>query len=312
MKKYPKAAILLSTYNGEKYLREMIESVLNQDYPNLTLYIRDDGSTDGTADIINEYIKKTDKIVYVDDKKHRGYPACFYALTDRCQKDINADYYFFSDQDDVWLPEKVRRAVLAIRRKEKETGVDRAIAYYAGYTICDENLNKTGCSKKVTNKFSLTNTMFQVCGLEFTMAVNNAAISLLSAIKPCRADARGTWMSMLYASLGTVIYDNRQVALYRRNEGAVTAKKMNFAGIFIWRIKNFLINDEFSRYRILLEDFYDRAHSALTSEDEKMLRLFAKQHSIGDRIKKVFYKKRLRSGLIDEICIRFAFLIGKL
>ena len=312
MNKYPRVAVLLSTYNGEKYVREMMESVITQDYPNLMFYIRDDGSTDATLDIISEYVEKYDNVVYVEDEKHRGYPGCFYALTNKCGDEIKADYYFFADQDDVWLQGKIKRGVCAIRQKEKQIGRDQAIAYYAGYTICDENLNVIGHSSKRDKNISLINAMYEICGLEFTMAVNSAAIKLLSEVKPRKLNARGTWMSMLYSALGTVIIDNYPVALYRRNDGAFTSKQQSGLGLFIWRVKNFLINDAFSEYRDILEEFYDMSHKRLSVEDEKMLRFFAKQHGFTDRLRKVFYPKRLRSKITDEIGVRGAFLVGKL
>lgn len=98
-------AILMATYNGEKYLREQIDSLIAQTYQNWKLYIHDDGSVDSTLEIISDYsLKYRNKIIVVQDNiKHRGPSQSFLWLLEQ----IDAEYYMFCDQDDVWLPNKV-------------------------------------------------------------------------------------------------------------------------------------------------------------------------------------------------------------
>lgn len=97
-------AILLVTYNGELYLREQIDSLLQQTNNNFLLYIRDDGSMDMTLEIINEYISKYSNIVLCEDVvTHRGACGGFLWLLEH----VEADYYMFCDQDDIWMPFKV-------------------------------------------------------------------------------------------------------------------------------------------------------------------------------------------------------------
>ena len=110
----PKVIIMMSTYNGEKYLAEQIESILNQTEKDFVLEIHDDGSTDGTLEIIKAYAQK-DKRICIDNSGHKGYPKCFFDL----MKDAGeAKYYAFSDQDDVWLPNKIERAISFIDNEE--------------------------------------------------------------------------------------------------------------------------------------------------------------------------------------------------
>ena len=91
-----KVIVLLSTYNGDKYLSEFLDSVMNQTYSNFELFIRDDGSTENTIKNLKQYKKKYNKIHLILDGNNLGYPACFYYLTDCVSK--KADYYFFADQ----------------------------------------------------------------------------------------------------------------------------------------------------------------------------------------------------------------------
>jgi glycosyltransferase involved in cell wall biosynthesis len=98
-------AILLATYNGEDYLDAQICSILYQDYTNWKLYISDDGSTDATKSIISNYCTEyPDKIINIKNNKSFGSPRDnFFNLLNR----VDADLYFFSDQDDVWHSNKI-------------------------------------------------------------------------------------------------------------------------------------------------------------------------------------------------------------
>lgn len=104
-------AILLSAYNGGKFLKDQLDSILNQTYKDWVLYIRDDGSTDDSLEIIDNYIKKDSRIKLLnDDVKHRGCKNSFLWLL----KSVSADYYFFSDQDDVWLEDKILQSLTVL------------------------------------------------------------------------------------------------------------------------------------------------------------------------------------------------------
>lgn len=110
-----KIAILLATYNGEHFLAQQINSVLNQTFTNWTLYIRDDGSTDSTLGIIKDYVNKHSNIVLLDPvNKNLGAMNSFLWLLEN----INSDYYMFCDQDDVWLPNKIELSYAELRGLE--------------------------------------------------------------------------------------------------------------------------------------------------------------------------------------------------
>ena len=145
-KNQPKVAVMMASYNGEKYIGCQIDSILNQTYDNIELYVRDDGSTDGTRDILADYAAKHANVHVILGEKNLGYPGCFYALTDRT--DIEADYYAFSDQDDMWYEDKIARAVEVLEGQE-QSGV---LSYYAGYDICDGELNKVRASAPVRDR----------------------------------------------------------------------------------------------------------------------------------------------------------------
>ncbi len=299
----PKAILLISTYNGEAYLEAMLDSVVAQTYENLQVYIRDDGSKDRTVEILNEYQEKYSNIHIIEGDKNLGYPACFYYLTDNAPE---ADYYFFADQDDVWFPDKVSRAV---KRLSKEG--EGPLAYYAGYVVCDGNLEEVSRSAKVNKEIKFKDTIYEVCGLEFTMAINSEAMKLLNANKPTFSSARGIWMSMLFSGLGRVIYDNEPCAYYRRHEAAVTSSAQSGIGLWIWRIKNFFRGDGAKDYRDILTDFCQTVGPKLSEKDYKAIKLFSRRKYFPYAIMKTFYPRRLRRGLMEEVALRVTFLINK-
>ena len=98
-----KVAILLSTYNSKRYLREQLDSLLAQTYANWELYLHDDQSDDDTCDMINSYALKDPRIHLLKDTERRGSSGSFIWLLEHTE----ADFYMFCDHDDVWLPNKV-------------------------------------------------------------------------------------------------------------------------------------------------------------------------------------------------------------
>ncbi len=110
-----KIAILLATYNGEKYIAEQIESIRSQSYTDWKLYIHDDGSKDGTIMILCQYAREyPGKIVVVDGPSTGSAKDNFLYL----MSVVDASYYMCADQDDVWLPEKVEKTLEVMKRLE--------------------------------------------------------------------------------------------------------------------------------------------------------------------------------------------------
>lgn len=300
-----KVAVLLASYNGERYIGRQIESIMRQTYPDIELYIRDDCSTDGTVEVIKSYKEKYDNIHLIESKENLGYPGCFYALTD--DTSIQADYYAFADQDDYWLKNKIARAVSVLEKQDDKV----ACSYYSGYMMCNSNLKAQKKSRPRKQRISFAESLFEVCGMEFTQVVNGEAMKLIRTYKPKNASARGTWMSPLISGMGKVVYDNYCSAYYRRHESAVTNSDMGPLGIWIWRIKEFLFGG-FDEYKVLLDDIGEVIGSQLSAKDAKALSVFTAEKTVSNQLRKALYPKRLRSRWTDELALRFMFVIWRL
>jgi len=124
-----KVDILLATYNGEKYIKEQIESILNQTYKNIQIIISDDCSQDGTRDILKQY-ENNEKIKVFYQEKNLGYVKNFEFLL----KQVENEIYMLSDQDDVWKEEKIEKTI----KKLKNENLDLV---FGDLEVVDENLN---------------------------------------------------------------------------------------------------------------------------------------------------------------------------
>ena len=113
-----KIHILLSTYNGEQFLAEQIQSIPQQTVQDWKLLIRDDGSTDRTREIIREFVAQDSRIHWINENesKNLGVIKSFHNLA----QFEEADVYFFSDQDDVWLPQKLELSLAEARKYPAE------------------------------------------------------------------------------------------------------------------------------------------------------------------------------------------------
>lgn len=125
-----KIDILVATYNGEKYVKEQLDSIINQTYKDINIIISDDGSKDSTLSILKEYQEKYPNITVYTHEKNLGYKKNFEFLLTK----VESDYYMLSDQDDVWLEEKVEKCFNKLKQ-------DNADLVYCDLLVVDDNLN---------------------------------------------------------------------------------------------------------------------------------------------------------------------------
>ena len=132
-----KIAVLLATYNNEKYLSQMLSSLLNQSFRDFVCYIRDDGSADRTVEIARDYEKNHPdmfRVVYDGFGDRLGAKGNFFSLL----KSVEADVYFFADADDVWSKDKIKKSIL--RLDGMESG-DKPLCVFTDMYVTDEKLN---------------------------------------------------------------------------------------------------------------------------------------------------------------------------
>lgn len=208
-------AILMCTYNGASFLAEQLDSLERQTYRNWTLYVSDDGSQDNTLDILQTFrIKMGADRVHVSKGPKRGFVANFLSLA--CQADIEADFFAWSDQDDIWRDAKLETALTWLE------GVPDSIpALYCGRT---ELIGESGVSSGYSPRFSLpphfSNALVQSIAGGNTMVFNRAARDLLlEAGDRVDVPCHDWWAYLLVSGAGgEVHYDPKPMLLYRQHQ----------------------------------------------------------------------------------------------
>ncbi len=221
--------ILMSTYNGAPFLAEQIDSILEQDHREFRLLIRDDGSTDDTIKILANYAAAEQRVVLVeDDLGNLGASRSFIELISRTE----ADLFMLSDQDDVWLPDKISRTLAKIIELVEANGYDKPLAVFTDLTVVDEDLavinesfwayQKLDPSISLDWKMLLAQNVVTGC----TLMMNKPAkyVILPFAIPEMMHDH---WIAANVAKAGRIAYIAEPTVLYRQHgrneEGAQAA-----------------------------------------------------------------------------------------
>ena len=211
-----KIDVLLATYNGEKYLREQIDSILNQTYSNIRLVISDDCSKDNTREIIKEYEEKDDRVISYFHEKNLGYVKNFEFLLTKVENDI----YMLSDQDDVWLPTKIEHTY----NKMVETNADLV---FTDLEVVDENLKMMYPSfndyMKLSRKIKKYKTDYRLqylynCVSGCTLMSKKKFLDMILPIPTQSKYAiHDTWIATAIANNGKVEYLDEKTILYRQH-----------------------------------------------------------------------------------------------
>lgn len=298
-------AVLLSSYNGAKYIEEQVESILNQSYKNFTLFIRDDNSKDETLSVLKKY-SQNPKIVFLPCEKNLGYPECFYEML---RSVTGYDYYSFSDQDDVWNPDKLERAITILNTGDCE----KPCLVFTNYDVVDESLNFIRRSVGPSENPDFNYSLFSSIGLGFTYVINNTLKELLLEKRSVKTVTKDAWIGMLACAFGTAYYDSASTALHRRNDGAFSPQDRTFFQTQKDRFKKYFKTDGFKYIKDVMDEFYEMFYDALSEKDKKIMSRFVNRKKDPVTVfKKVFYPHRLRYDIKDEIMLRAIFLLGKL
>lgn len=139
---HPTIAILMATYNGERYVGEQMDSILSQTFRQWHLFLHDDGSTDGTLAILRSYADKYPQQITILDYPAQG--GAFRNFMSMLEK-VESDYYMFSDQDDIWHSDKIEKTMDAMNAAE-QNGEQRPVVVHTDLRVVDENGKATASS----------------------------------------------------------------------------------------------------------------------------------------------------------------------
>ncbi|MBM7642424.1 glycosyltransferase family 2 protein [Streptococcus loxodontisalivarius] len=227
-----KVNILMSTYNGEQFLADQIKSIQAQSFTDWTLLIRDDGSSDRTPEIIASFVAEDDRIHFInaDNRENYGVIKNFYTLL----KYEKADFYFFSDQDDIWLENKL---ALTLERAQKESQ-DKPLLVYTDLKVVNQDLEVMNDSM-VRSQSHHANTRLAEEITENTVTggtalINHALAELWTSYEDLLM--HDWYLALIASAMGKLVYIDQPTELYRQHES-------NVLGARTWskRMKNWLI-----------------------------------------------------------------------
>lgn len=213
-RKKPVACVLMSTYNGERYLQQQIDSLYTQQDVDICIVARDDGSTDSTLNILDCNATEKECFSWYADG-HLGSARSFLNLISNAPE---AEYYALCDQDDVWDKDKLKCAIEMLETADPA----KPALYYSNLRVVDENLsfhrNAHGKPWVMRNKYSA---LVDVAATGCTVVFNKALCDLLKARMPKECKMHDEWIFMVCSFFGTVIYDFEPHISYRQHSSNV-------------------------------------------------------------------------------------------
>lgn len=228
MAESPKVAIIMATFNGQKYIKQQIESIQNQTWTNWHLYISDDGSTDNTLKTIDE-IRKNEKRIEAVIQNKNGHGACLNFYNAICHvKNFSHlyDYYLLADQDDIWNKDKITLQVELLQKHEKKNPGIPALAY-SNLDLMNENGELLGKTMADIHDIKLQNLydiyLNQIFIWGNTIAFNRLLIEYINIPRNIGNQLSHDHYLAFYAcTYGNVIYDHSPLVMYRRHNENVS------------------------------------------------------------------------------------------
>lgn len=296
-----KVQVLMSTYNGEKYLSEQLDSIIHQEYPNISILIRDDGSSDQTVQILDDYIKRYSNIRYYQGPNI----GCWQSFMDLIvSSDKDADYLAFSDQDDVWKVDKISVAVSTLDKMNPKV----PLLYCSRLLPVGENLEPIKVTiHNVNFKPSYGNAIIQNICTGCTGVINRVAANMAMSKIPLFMVQHDWWFYLIASCYGEVVYDETPYILYRQHgNNEVGARTTHFEQLK-YRLRTYR-KRRGNIYKQLKE--FDKLFRPKGEKKELLDLVLATNYSFKKRLEMITNKKIYRQKFSDDLIYKMIILIG--
>lgn len=281
-----KIDILMATYNGEKYLKEQIESILNQTYKNIRLIISDDASKDSTPKILEEYRKKDSRIEIYLNKENRGVVKNIEFLLNK----VENEFYMLSDQDDVWLPIKVEKSIETLKKQDADLVFGDLRVVDKNLKTMHESFAKYMLLERKINKFINTDRMNYLynCVTGCTLLSKK---EFIKDILPFPAISKymihDHWIGLIVSLNGKLAYMPEQYILYRQHgNNEVGTKKVSHEMTDINEVRKLFIN-----VKIGVFESYVKYNSKFPEKLQKLNKEALEYYKMLENKNKVNFKK---------------------
>ena len=289
--------VLLSTYNGEEYLKSQLDSLYNQEDVEIKIFARDDHSTDNTIEILKSY-----HINYYIGS-NLGAKNSFFDLIQNCT--LDEEYYAFCDQDDIWKRNKLKMAINKLKEIKNKPGI-----YYCEREILiDNRVNSITAMNELLEYQCL---FFKSVAAGCTIVINKELMLLLKQYKPKYVAMHDSWMMLLASVFGEIKYDSEPYMYYRIHQNNVIGL-INKKGRVIECCKRIFLKNTYTRINVSI-DLLEGYEKELMNNKEvyDFILMLCHLDKIYNKLKLVFYPKKYSKYYKDDIAIRLQIILGKI
>ena len=336
--------VIMSTFNGEKFLPQQLESLRAQTWP-IRVFAFDDGSADGTLQILKQWERRRETgssgcapqegaVSGPDDtlqdpvnpildlhvspdsgQVRRGYPLCFLETLRQCPA---ADFYALCDQDDSWMPDRIETGVRCLEGKDP----DKPLLFYSAVTYCDGELNPKRTSAFIPDmkeewvRVEPSRLIYGGGALGMTFLFNHRMREILEDAMAW-GEEHGPWttkdelIKKIGAVIGEVYYTGRPLALYRRHPGAVMARTNTTSVLekyYAALVRTFRDDSALREDAMVFRYLAERQEGRI---GDLGLRALVRAFAEGKRGPRCFYGKRYRFSMTEEAALRLLILLGR-
>lgn len=256
--------MLLATYNGEKYLVEQLESLERQIGVSVSVVVNDDGSNDGTLDILREF-EKRGLVTRVSRSNRIGSSASFLNLL---ESELGSEYVALCDQDDIWDDDKLISGINEMRSEEPTIVISNRRYINASGLVCRD-------SRKIRKKLDYRNAFIENVAYGNTILMNNEGLKLVISKTPNNF-VIDHWIYLVHAVSGNIIHIPRSLISYRIHESNEIGVSRNFT------IKHFAKNNHYRREQVatIVEEFTERLSPEVLSAGKAFLAAFDEKNPL--------------------------------
>ena len=298
-------SVLLATYNGTRYLREQLESLEVQTLPPARVLVRDDGSSDDTVALLERWVAGRPGSALLQGER-LGVVDNFFSLLS--YPDDRSEFFAFCDQDDVWLPGKLERAVAVIRARP----TDEPVMYCSRVELVDEDLRHI-CYSRIPKRVGFPNALVENVATGCTVVLNRSARDLICRRLPQRALMHDWWCYLVVSAFGRVIFDEAAALKYRQHGGNQIGATGSRLDSFKRRLGRFLGRERGASRRSDQAEEFRRCFGDLLSAPRKELlnRFLAVRGGVRERLSYSAEMDVWRQSWLDEALLRIMILMGR-
>lgn len=300
-----KVSVILSSFNGAQYLPQQLDSLVGQSYPDMTIQVRDDGSTDGTIGILKRYAENHGNIHLISGTR-LGITGSFFYLLRHCGEE--SEYIAFCDQDDVWYQDKIERAVARLSALTS----DLPALYCSRQEYVDHDLTHLRFSRVLRRPLSFRNALVENCATGCTVVLNRAAKDMITDCLPGGFVWHDWWCYLVVSAFGVVIHDQQPGLKYRLHSANDTGSAVSFAGELWRRMRRLCFNGRgFLKLYAQASEFHRLYGDRLGDVEGKLLEQFlASKTSTLARIRFALHPVVYRQKWLDNLLLRALIVLG--